>query len=77
MSEKSCSAWSSQYLKKYQKGKATSNIYTFAWDWSDTVFDIKSNWCISFECPYPVIFSRFRIFTIYLKSYGDIPRKPL
>ena len=31
MSEKSCSAWSSQYLKKYQKGKATSNIYTFAW----------------------------------------------
>ena len=63
--------------KKYQTGKPTGNIYTSAWDWSDTVFNIKSKWSIGFECPHPVIFSPFRILTICLiyKCYRNISKK--
>ena len=62
-------------LKKYHK--PTSNIYTSAWDWSDTVFNIKSKWSIGFECPHPVISSPFRILTICLnyECYGNISQK--
>ena len=37
----------------------------------------KSKWSIGFECPNPVIFSPFRILTIYLiyKCYGNIWKK--
>ena len=49
--------------KKYQTGKPTSNIYTSAWDWSDTIFSIKSKWSIGFECSHPIIFFPFRILT--------------
>ena len=63
--------------KKYQMGNSTSNIYTSAWDWSDTVFNIKFKWSVGFECLHPVIFSPFRIFTICLicKCYENISRK--
>ena len=63
--------------KKCQTGNPTGNIYTSAWDWSDTVFNIKSKWSIGFECPHPVIFSPFRILTICLiyKCYGNISKK--
>ena len=36
--------------KKYQTGNPTRNIYTSAWDWSDTVFNVNSKWGIGFEC---------------------------
>ena len=36
--------------KKHQTGNPTGNIYTSAWDLSDTVFNIKSKWSIGFEC---------------------------
>ena len=63
--------------KNYETGKPTRNTYTYACDWSDTVFNIKSKWSIDFECPYPVIFSPFRILTICLiyKCYGNISKK--
>ena len=63
-----------QCLKKYQKGKPTSNIYTQAWDWSDTVLHIKSKWSIGFEAAYPVTLSLFRILTIscIYKCYGKV-----
>ena len=75
MSEKYCPKSISvltNMLKKYHK--PTNNIYTSAWGWSDTVFDIKSKWSIDFECPYPVISSPFRIRTICLNNecYGNI-----
>ena len=62
--------------KNYETGKPTRNTYTYACDWSDTVFNIKSKWSIDFECPYPVIFSPFRILTICLvyKCYGNISK---
>ena len=52
-------------------------FYTSAWEWSNTVFNIKSKWSIGFECPHPVIFSPFRILTICLiyKCYGNISKK--
>ena len=34
--------------QKYQKGKPSRNIDTFAWDWSDAVFNIKFKWRIGF-----------------------------
>ena len=72
MSEKS-----NQYAKKYKIGKPTSNIYTSAWNWSDTIFNTKYEWNMGFECPHPVIFSPFRFLTICLiyKCYGNISKK--
>ena len=57
--------------------KPTSNIYTSAWDWPDTVFNIKSKWSKGFECSHPVIFSPFRILIICFicKCYGNISKK--
>ena len=85
MSKKSCRKsvpGQTNMPKKYQTNKntkkmPTSNIYTSAWDWSDTVFNIKSKWNIGFECPHLAIFSPFRILTICLiyKCYGNIPKK--
>ena len=80
MSEKSCPKFLpglTDIPKKYQTGKPTRNIYTSAWDWSNTVFNIKSKWRIDFECPYAVMFSPFRILTIWLiyKCYGNISMK--
>ena len=80
MSEKSCPKslpGLTDITKKYQTGKPTRNIYTSAWDWSDTIFSIKSKWRIGFECPHPVIFSLLRILTICLvyKCYGNISKK--
>ena len=43
MSEKSCPRSVPDLTntpKKYQTGKPTRNIYTSAWYWSDTVFNI-------------------------------------
>ena len=59
------------------KGKPTSNIYTSAWDWSDTVCNINSKWSIDFECSHPIIVSPFRIHIICLicKCYGNISNK--
>ena len=45
MSEKSCPKslpGLTNIPKKHQTGKPTRNIYTSAWDWSDTIFRIKS-----------------------------------
>ena len=72
---KICS-WSNQYAKIYQTGKPTSNIFTSALKWPDTAFHVKFKWSISFVCPYPVIFSPFRILTICLvyKCYRNISK---
>ena len=42
-----------------------------------TLFNIKFKWNIGFECPHPVVFSRFRILTICLifNYYGNISKK--
>ena len=60
--------------KKYQS-KPTSNTHTFAWDWSDTVFNISPNG--AHVLPHPVIFCLFRTFIICLsyKCYGNISKK--
>ena len=74
MSEKSCPKsvpGLTNVPKKFQTGKATRNIYTSAWDWSDSVFNIKSKWSIGFECPHPVIFSPSRILTEVLWKHSQ------
>ena len=80
MSKKSCTKsvlGLTNMPKKYQAGKPTRNIYTSAWNWSNTEFNINFKWSIGFECPHPVIFSPFRILTICLifKCYGNIFKK--
>ena len=79
MSEKSSPKSVPALTNMPKSTKSTSNIYTSAWDWSDTVFNIKSKWSIGFECSHPVIFSLFRMLTICLiyKCYGNISNKPL
>ena len=44
MSEKSCLKFvpGLTNMSRCQTGKSTGNIHTSAWDWSDTVFNIKS-----------------------------------
>ena len=52
MSEKSCPKYVpglTNMPKKYQNSKPASNIYTSVWDWSDTVFNIKSKWSVGFK----------------------------
>ena len=80
MSEKSCPKSVPGLTNMPKNTKMVSppvTFYTSAWDWSDTVFNIKSKWSIGFECPHPVIFSPFRILTICLiyKCYGNISKK--
>ena len=80
MSKKSCTKsvlGLTNMPKKYQAGKPTRNIYTSAWNWSNTEFNINFKWSIGFECPHPVIFSPFRILTICpnYKCYGNILKK--
>ena len=77
MSEKFCPKSVPGLTNIPKNTKPTSNIYTFAWDWSDTVFNINSKWSIGFECSHPVIFSPFRVLIICFiyKCYGNISKK--
>ena len=78
MSEKPCPKYVpglTNMPKKKQKCKPTSNsCVSSAWDWSDTISNIKSKWSIGFECPHSGTFSLFRVLTICLisKCYGNI-----
>ena len=67
-------------MRKLPEGKAISNAYwsdNVLLDWSDNVFSIKPKSWTGFKCPYPVISSLFRIFTICLicKYYENISKK--
>ena len=66
-----------KYAKKITKQVSPPETFYFCWDWSDTVFNIKSKWSIGFTCSHPVIFFPFRILTICLiyNCYGNISKK--
>ena len=67
----------SPICQKIPNGNAHQKHFTSAWDWSDTLFNIKTKCSIGFGCPHPVIFSPFKILTICLicKCYGNISKK--